>query len=296
MGRPTAWLLNFESDLEFACNGAFTPSVALEKQLASFRRSHAARLLGARDVVVEKGSQHSAADYDVQAWCPTPSAVARLKHSGLCAPPAPALDVLARANSREFCASLAEHLPGALFSSSVDESMQHVASEMPPGGWLLKRNYGTSGKGQQRVAAGDLGDSLRYWLKASMAQGGVRIEPRVNIEQEFAIHGWIAEGGDLRVGEPCVQSCSEHGTWMETRAVRAGELLDGEGLAIRASAESVGRALIDIGYHGPYGVDSYRWRDADGDLRLQPCSEINARFTLGWGVGFPATDGRPWQR
>jgi hypothetical protein len=56
-------------------------------------------------------------------------------------------------------------------------------------------------------------------------------------------------------------------SWCEELALAAGRL---------------GRALGRAGYFGPFGVDGYEYRDRGGDLRLQPASDLNARYTMGW--------------
>jgi hypothetical protein len=48
----------------------------------------------------------------------------------------------------------------------------------------------------------------------------------------------------------------------------------------------VGRALFAAAYFGPFGVDGFVYRDHDGGLRLQPRSEINARYSMGFAIGF----------
>ncbi len=51
-------------------------------------------------------------------------------------------------------------------------------------------------------------------------------------------------------------------------------------------ARLVADALSRAGYFGPFGVDAYRYRDREQQLRLQPRSEINARYTMGFAVGW----------
>jgi hypothetical protein len=42
--------------------------------------------------------------------------------------------------------------------------------------------------------------------------------------------------------------------------------------------------LRGAGYFGPFGVDGYVWDD-DGARRVQPRSDVNARYSMGWAVG-----------
>jgi hypothetical protein len=47
----------------------------------------------------------------------------------------------------------------------------------------------------------------------------------------------------------------------------------------------VAEALARAGYFGPFGIDAYLWRRAPGALELNPQSELNARYTMGFCIG-----------
>jgi hypothetical protein len=52
-----------------------------------------------------------------------------------------------------------------------------------------------------------------------------------------------------------------------------------------SGAEGVAAALNAARYFGPFGVDAYTYRERpDGAIALQPRSEINARYTMGFAV------------
>ena len=52
--------------------------------------------------------------------------------------------------------------------------------------------------------------------------------------------------------------------------------------ALGASAQ----ALSAAGYFGPFGIDGFRYRDAQGrGGRLQSMGELNARFSMAWALG-----------
>lgn len=42
------------------------------------------------------------------------------------------------------------------------------------------------------------------------------------------------------------------------------------------------------GYFGPFNVDAFVWRDGGG-AHLQPRSEVNARYSMGWSARTGAT-------
>ena len=41
-------------------------------------------------------------------------------------------------------------------------------------------------------------------------------------------------------------------------------------------------ALRAADYFGPFGIDAFRYRSAQGDVLFNPRCEINARFTMGY--------------
>ena len=61
----------------------------------------------------------------------------------------------------------------------------------------------------------------------------------------------------------------------------------------RHGLERVAGALHAAGYFGPFGIDAYRYADAHGRTRWNPCGELNARYTMGYALGMadrPATE------
>jgi hypothetical protein len=114
----------------------------------------------------------------------------------------------------------------------------------------------------------------------------VQIEPNVRIEKEYAIHGLLLEDASFRLGALVRQHCNGRGGWVSTEPIAdpaaLGDILD----RMVEEAHRVALALAAAGFFGPFGVDAYSYRDREGALRLQPRSEINARYCMGFAVGF----------
>jgi len=289
VGPRRAWLLNFEADLELAAGRPVTPRAGLARQLAALRERVAETFVDPGDVLLPPHpAANSARGLEGACWCPTPSALETLRHAGASVPDAPAFEVLQRVNARRFCAELGPGLPGALHSEDAIEITERTGDGSPGSDWLWKRSFGVAGRGQRRVRAGALTDADRDWLRASLLEGGVQVEPRVALALEFVTHGFVHGAGRVEVHAPCVQEVDAHGAWQVTRHAAEGELFPGESAALSKAAERAGAALVQAGYFGPFGTDGFRYRDADGALRLQALGEINARYTLGWRVGFPS--------
>lgn len=284
MGSPVAWLLNFEADEELAVGGTFTVSAGLAGQIEALVEKNASRFLRPGDSLLGADSRGLPA----RIWCPTPAALERVRASGAVAPAAPAVSVLREANSREFCAGLSKTLRPSFFARNPDELERGLASLTSPSGWLLKRNFGTAGRGQQRLPSSVPTAKQKSWIKASWRNGGLQVEPLVGLAQEFVLHGFLTVEGEWQLGPPCVQVCNEQGAWQDTRPAGEGELSAVEQAAFEASGEECAAALAGIGYFGPFGIDGFRWVDSGGQMQFQSRSEINARYTLGWTVGFGA--------
>ncbi|MCB9915943.1 MAG: hypothetical protein H6828_12505 [Planctomycetes bacterium] len=136
-------------------------------------------------------------------------------------------------------------------------------------------------RGRRKLRRGARDAAERAWLEASLRQGGVQLEPFVEVLEECAVHGRVAEDGACRLGPPRRLECDAHGAWRASRALAPGELAPSVADALEREARRVGEALARAGYFGPFGVDAYRYR-LDGAEAWQPRSEVNARYTLGW--------------
>ena len=111
MARRFAWILNLDAELELSrARPGYVAQSRLSAQLAE-HGTGARALLGEGDVLVAPGSRYPA-DYVGRAWCPTPLALAALRHAGLEPEPHPDATVLRRVNHRRFAHELGAGLPG----------------------------------------------------------------------------------------------------------------------------------------------------------------------------------------
>ncbi|MCC7541857.1 MAG: hypothetical protein IT379_36900 [Deltaproteobacteria bacterium] len=284
--EPVAWVLNLDADLELAKPNRYAPTAASRRMNAAFR-SVASALLGPFDVVLEEGDRlpDRLRGMAGRAFCPTPRARRLLREAGAAPEPAPELAVLRAVNSRAFCAALGERsLPDCAFVEDLESALRLLSRRSPTDRWLAKRAFGFAGKGQRRFSSSPSAADLA-WVRASMAAGGLQIEPFVEVALEVALHGHVDASGACRRGKPCVQTCDAFGTWRHSRVAEPGEIGDAEQEALRSAFDETAVALANAGYFGPFGIDAFRWRAPDGALRFRPRSEINARFTMGYPVG-----------
>jgi hypothetical protein len=125
-------------------------------------------------------------------------------------------------------------------------------------------------------------EAARDFLRAGIAEGGVQIEPNVDIEKEYALHAMLAPDGSTERGRLLEQRSDAHGAWIESRPIDAPDLER----RLVEEIDRVATALHAAGYFGPFGVDAFAY--AGG---FQPRSEINARYSMAFALGF---QGKSW--
>lgn len=275
------WLLNLDAELEF--DGRTVAGAAQRAAVERFRP--VARALLAQDDLELGEGPGAGAGRTAAAWCATPRAHALLARagadtSGLCAP-----QVVRTVLSRAFARGLRAEGERGDFVRTRGE-LELLLARGPAGAtWLAKREFSLAGRGRRRLRAGALAEADRAWIAAALARGGLQVEPWYRVQAEFALHGWLARDGTLRQGRLCRQVVDAQGSWLESAAADARELDAAEASELRAAFERAARALRAAGYHGPFGIDAFR--HAEGFRAL---SELNARHSMGWAVGFGRVD------
>ncbi len=282
-----AWVLNLDADLELGGGPGWSPKRAVRLAMQPHVTRLAAMLLRPGDLLVTETTRAGEArGLRGRAFCPTDRALAALQQAGATPELRPSQAILRRVNSRAFSAELGVTLPGAVFARAIDDAVATIAAEPPVGrGWRVKRAFGMAGRGQRRVRAGVIAEPERAALQAAItADGGVMIEPDVAIERELGVHGFLTERRELDRGRLVEQRCDAHGQWLSTEV--ASDVPEVVASALSDEALRVAKALGEAGYFGPFGIDAFTYRDRRGTPCLQPRSEINARYSMGFAVGF----------
>lgn len=270
-----AWVLNLDAEDELALGGfAHTPAPKMAERIRALVPRLSA-LVGSSRILFPSplgGEGQGEGTCVGWAWSPTRFALKVMTDAGVTPAPHPPMSVLCRVNHRRFSAALGQTLPGAQYVESL--------SSLPAGNWLLKRPYGYAGRGRRKVT-GDLLAGDRAFIAAST--DGLQVEPWVERTHDFAIHGYLNADGTCDLGHPTLQHVDETGAWQSTE--RTDVLMPTELAALHYEAHRSAQALHAAGYFGPFNLDAYRWRDAEGHERFQPRSEINARYSMGWAIG-----------
>jgi hypothetical protein len=201
-------------------------------------------------------------------------------------PTYPDWETIRRVNSRQFCANLGQTLPAARYVYSEEELLDALPLDHLGHGFLCKRAFGFTGKGQRRIAGPTLLDSDQAWVRASLQSGdGLQVEPLLDRVSDFGWHGYISQSREILFGEPTRQEISKDGVWMGTRLAEDGDLFPKEVHEFKDKMMQVAQALVAESYWGPFGIDAFRYRTSSDTFSFQTCSDINARLSMGWAVG-----------
>lgn len=269
------WVLNLDVEDELARGTQpYTRPRAVEARMRALAGRLRA-LTGEAEVLVgaaDRAAQGAAATG--RAWCPTPSALRLLAAAGAQLPRAPTEAVLRRVLHRRFAIE-------AELGWAESRWIERAAAIPDRGRWRLKRGFGYAGRGQRVVDGAALDPADHAWVAASLAEGGLLIEPELAaITATPALHGYLDPAGTVVLGEPTLQQIDARGAWQDTVRAPVEASLHA---AMVTAAERAAAALHAAGYFGAFGVDALVSATA-----TVPLGELNARYTMGWVVGMGA--------
>lgn len=220
-------------------------------------------------------------------WSPTPRTLRMTQELGLSPPEVPAFEVLQEVNRRSFGRALGIGVSGGSWISSAEDWRAFLTSDPLPGPWLLKPEFGASGRGQFRVRVPEEVSKLEPRLQAAWGRGEtLRLEPHLLVDQEVSVAAWVSPQGELRLGAVCEQRVDPRGQWLGSQRLEANQVARAEAFLL-PWASTVAEALTQAGYFGPFGLDAI-WAGPVGQPRTWNLLEVNARASMGWAVSMRA--------
>jgi len=277
MDTRRAVCLNLDADAELAMGAGYTPTKRVLEAMRPHVQTLASSFLRKGDVLVDENSEAGIArDLPGIAFCPTPRAISLLTRAGAVPVDHPSFEILRRVNSRAFCASLGQTMPEAQFVTDAAVAVDLLSSSPALSTtWRVKPAFGMAGRGQRLITAGSPNAAEKTFVEACIERdGGVQIEPNVRIEIELGLHGVLTQDGELTMGRVVRQHSDVHGAWISTEPLPQSD----HETALREELTKIATALHAAGYFGPFGIDAFVY---EGN-RLQPRSEINARYSMGF--------------
>jgi hypothetical protein len=209
-----------------------------------------------------------------------PGAAEASKRFGLCAA-LPPQDVLREVNTKSYSVAMRDRLDIPNVGTIVNDAPSLMAAGrnlLSSGPFLIKDDFGVSGKGNQIVQSERVLDRIAGYLSRQTAAGKqIRfvIEPYLPKKLDFSCQIKVGLDGD-------VQIVSVHQLENDELAFGASRAPDSELIAaLEKSAyfqlmEAIGVHLSADGYFGEAGIDSMVLSDG----QMAPLIEINARRTM----------------
>lgn len=285
--QKRAWVLNLEADDQRARGRGWTPSRALCALIDARAQTLALTLVRPGDVVLERDEARVIGDeYVGAAWSVTDRAIAQWKRARvrIAATPSPAL--VDRVSSRAFAQRLTPSEPREI------EVRRATLAEtaLPEGPARVSSEHTCAGRGH--FTAENAAQTRNILERVLAKHERAYVAERVEVQDDFALHGWISRDRSVTLGAPTEQRVDRRtGAWIETISAAAESLSNRERDALFSRALEAGAALADEGYFGPFGIDAFRYRDRDGRPRFCARCEVNARYTMGWAIGMRAVRG-----
>jgi len=241
------------------------------------------------------GVEHLSADFAPSPWGWSPAVAHRLKALG-----ARWDEGLKPYFSREFALKVIHQLSErnlpriiqpshfAHYVTSLGEVEQLLAQW---GKVVLKAPYSSSGRGLQMLRANHLNVNIVNKTRSLIAQqGGLMLEPLLDNIYDFAYEFKVQNGEVFFVGFSSFMT-NDKGQYLGHQVPFDVHNLPEEAYhlwdigVINAALDELLIVLQNSGlptyFEGYLGVDAMIFRDAEQSVRLQPCVEINLRYTMG---------------
>ncbi len=200
--------------------------------------------------------------------------------------PAP-LDAVKKLNSRRLAFELEaesglQPQPSRLLNS-LDELDDFLTSTpIPRLGWMLKGEFGMSGREKIHLRQHPLNPSQRGWLRSQFdASLYVIAEPFLDRIEEVSSHTHVLADGFQMIGiaslhsDPRGQFQSVDWGTLEEKQARQ------DAYRHVWTTGNVPLYAQQLGYHGYIGIDMMTYRGDNGEIKIRPLQDINARWTMG---------------
>ena len=155
---------------------------------------------------------------------------------------------------------------------------------------VIRSEYGLAGQGMVRHFESEIKVNSKNWCQQILKSEKLMVEPWLNRVADCSCHIDIRDGKIKRVGITRMLT-SFQGQYLGSLTGKPGlifpeevtETLYGKTGNLELLwefAEFAGEKYITKGYNGPLCIDAFFYR-INNEVRLRPCVEINARFSMG---------------
>ena len=222
----------------------------------------------------------------IHPWGWDKAIVEQLKRMGcpeIMLPTDKALDEIRTLSSREWAA---RHLQQDVVYVTDTDTLQEMMAKKEK--VVIKAPWSSSGRGVRYVDTSD-GATMKWAANIIRQQGGVTVEPYYNKVKDFGMEFEMEDGKISYRGLSLFDTikAAYTGNLLATEEEKLEMMKDyvnGNELERIKShiIEKMEPALREV-YQGPFGVDMMVYADSDGNLKVNPCVELNLRRTM-WHV------------
>lgn len=193
----------------------------------------------------------------------------------------PSLETVRKVNAKTYSSRLKERLglsnPGQIVTSA-DELEQEGRKLLMEGTFLVKDDFGVSGKGNLHITSLQMLERIVAYLGQQERKGKrvcLILEPFLEKEQDFSCQFVVSEAGEVEIVSVQLLANSSF-SYRESLLPDAGfmEMLEDKGYF--SFMKAIGSQLWADGYFGDVCVDSMTLRDGS----LEEIVEINARRSM----------------
>lgn len=153
---------------------------------------------------------------------------------------------------------------------------------------VIKAPWSSSGRGLQVLRQSHLNDSIVQWINGTLdTQAYVMVEPLLDKKHDFSLQYYIDAKGEVDYIGNGFFYTNSNGQYdsniLGGMPKEMKEFLSDS--CMQTLSEGIKKAIISCGiaqnYCGYLGIDCMLFKDREGNMKIQPCLEINLRYNMG---------------
>ncbi len=195
----------------------------------------------------------------------------------------PRLSTIKKINSRQYCAIVNNiennGVPHSLYCKT-EELLKTNLSTIEKYPIVIKPTHGSSGFGFTFIEDQSKKNSLLKKIPRNLKQGGT-IEPWLERTIDIGSYGVITQEGKLIDVQHYESIVSPFGGFIGNIFTQSKTIFQNYYEELHLALKQTAKRLYTEGYFGPFGCDSFIYRDINNNLKLAPVIEINGRQTMG---------------
>ena len=168
----------------------------------------------------------------------------------------------------------------------IEDGVEKLRSfDVPNHGWVMKPEYSMSGRNCLRGKSNSFSDMERSWIRDRLDHGPAFLEPWLDQVEESSLHWEIPINGAasfVGIAELVSDSRGQYvGSRVGNRGWSESKIPHWQETVHTCEQAMDAVTMLTRVYFGPLGIDAMKYRDANGQVKIRPIQDINARWTMG---------------